>query len=296
LATESWSTFFSHATDADFRVWGQELNQKLTNIGLVQTTDTGQIDWVTVVKPGALNTDAGFEVWRFNDSLQGTSPIYFKLFFGNGGSLIIPRLRFQFGTGSDGAGSLTGPVGPERVISPTTAFLTPGSFQSFLSHSEGFLALNYKAGAYISGASNFANFVICRSTDVFGQVTGDAAIVYYGSAVASTATIENSQSFKFGTFPFVFSLTKFMSLVPGNENNSNTGTDIQVYAHWMLTPQVRPVFGVGTIFNSEITFGATFTATLVGSQPRTYLSVGTQGNSYWQSATTNTKGLAILWE
>lgn len=94
-------------SDATFRAWGSAISAQFAAIGYVQTSDTGQINWTTVTDPGA-STDAGYEVWRFNDSLQGSAPIFFKLYYGTGTTTNGPRLRVEVGTASNGSGTLSG--------------------------------------------------------------------------------------------------------------------------------------------------------------------------------------------
>ena len=57
------------SNDADFRTWGQGICAQLTAIGLVKTSDTGQINWATAIKPnpGGASTTYGagyYEIWR----------------------------------------------------------------------------------------------------------------------------------------------------------------------------------------------------------------------------------------
>src|SRR5687768_16139164 len=107
MTTESWSTRVRHDSDATFREWGAEFAVKLALVGLVQTADTGQINWVTVARPGT-NTDAGYEIWRFNDSLQGSAPVYIRFDYGTHAGATQPRIRATVGTGSNGSGTITG--------------------------------------------------------------------------------------------------------------------------------------------------------------------------------------------
>ena len=77
-------------------------------IGLVQTSDTGQIDTATVTRPITAIT-AGYETFRFNDSLQGIAPMFMKLEFGSGDNTpVTPAMWVTVGTGTDGAGTVTG--------------------------------------------------------------------------------------------------------------------------------------------------------------------------------------------
>jgi hypothetical protein len=68
--------------DATFRVWGSGLAAQIAAMGLVQTSDTGQINWATVTRP-AIGALAGYEMWRFNDALQATKPVFIRLDYGS---------------------------------------------------------------------------------------------------------------------------------------------------------------------------------------------------------------------
>lgn len=95
-------------TTSEFRGFFSLLMAVLEAGGVVKTADTGQIDWSTVNVPSSNNVAAGYEIRRLSDGLQGTSPIYIKFEFGRGNGTPIMGLWVSFGTGSDGAGNLTG--------------------------------------------------------------------------------------------------------------------------------------------------------------------------------------------
>src|ERR1043165_7959340 len=98
MTTQSWSSVVDHSGDAGFRAWGSELSTKLAAAGLVQTSDTGQINWATVTGPGT-NTAGGYEIWRFADST-----LYLKMEYGTAtGSASAPGLWCTVGTGSNGS-------------------------------------------------------------------------------------------------------------------------------------------------------------------------------------------------
>jgi len=101
-----------NTTDANFRSWGGSvagISYYLAQMGFVQTADTGQINWTTVVKPPQ-NTFAGYEIWRCANSTNQTNcPIFFRIDFGAQNNVAsTPRIKIQIGSGSDGAGALTG--------------------------------------------------------------------------------------------------------------------------------------------------------------------------------------------
>lgn len=96
------------ATDAEFREWAQAVHDAIAATGLVQTSDTGQINLTTVAKPGAANTAAGYEIWRFDDALQATRPVFFKFEYGTAAAATRPGMWFTIGTATNGAGTLSG--------------------------------------------------------------------------------------------------------------------------------------------------------------------------------------------
>ncbi len=103
--------------DAGFRVIGAAINAAILAVNIVQTSDTGQINWASVTKPSVAWTQSGYEIYRFNDTLQSTKPVFFKLYYGCGPNSAYLSLWLQVGTGTDGAGNLTGNVSAGFTIS-----------------------------------------------------------------------------------------------------------------------------------------------------------------------------------
>ncbi len=91
-----------------FRAWGTAFAAALEAAGLIKTADTGQIDWATVTFATSTSVSRGYEIRRFNDTLQATKPIFVKITYGNPAAAGGVSLNVQFGVGSNGTGSLTG--------------------------------------------------------------------------------------------------------------------------------------------------------------------------------------------
>lgn len=133
MTGSSFTVSTDTSTDALFRAWGSAISAAIAALGFVQTADTGQINWATVAHPVAGSTAAGYEIWRFNDALQSSAPIFFKLEYGTGNGVPVPAMWYTVGTGSDGAGTITGTalVGVTGVLSArlqsssASAVLTP---------------------------------------------------------------------------------------------------------------------------------------------------------------------------
>jgi hypothetical protein len=97
-------------SNTTFRAWSKSLFDTIIAGGWIQTSDTNQINFTTVTKPSVINTMSGYVMLRMNDTLQGTAPCYLKIEFGAGPSVTYPSIAVSIGTGTDGAGNLTGKV------------------------------------------------------------------------------------------------------------------------------------------------------------------------------------------
>ena len=123
----------SIGTDASFRAWGSAIASAIVAAGLVKTSDTGQINWSTVLKPSGAANFPGFEIYRFNDSLQSTYPVFIKVQYGSS-TASNPGMRIGTGTITDGAGTLSGFTTAARDIFNTGASVaawgstTPANF------------------------------------------------------------------------------------------------------------------------------------------------------------------------
>lgn len=128
MATTTFSSTVNMTTDAAFRAWGSAIGTALAAVGLIRTTDTGQIDWTTVIRPATAGpTYAGFEIWRFNDTLQATAPVFIRIDYGTGTSTTANAgIAVTVGRATDGAGTLTGSQVSQRIAlnfgNTTTAY------------------------------------------------------------------------------------------------------------------------------------------------------------------------------
>ena len=111
MATRTFNTVLYNGTDADFRAWAQGLVDTLKGMtsAIIQTSDTGQLaDPVVATRPAA-GAAAGYLIFRTNDSMHSANPVYFKIEFGSAsGGQIIPTMWLTVGSGTDGAGTITG--------------------------------------------------------------------------------------------------------------------------------------------------------------------------------------------
>jgi len=298
----SWATRIRHDSDEMFREWGSRLSSEFANAGLVQTPDTGQINWASVTRPGT-NSVAGYEIWRFNDTLQGTAPVFLKISYGTGNHANGPRLTLQVGTGSDGSGNLTGILSGTFVNNSGTSHTSDTAYPSYLCVTEGFFGLNHKAGM---NGSNYASsiFTVERLHDSSGAPTGDGVFITSHSSVSSSTGLVAVQYLKFsgtpGAFPQRTTVSDSgLSVVPQRPITSTIGGgDTEAYLCWMKTPQVVPSACLLVVLANEVPQGGTFTSAPINNVSRTYIGCGLSSSSSGPAVNTDWgyARLAMLWE
>lgn len=203
-------------TDANFRLWGGGISAALATVGLVKTADSGQIDWTTVVKPTAAGQSRGYEIWRFDDALQATQPVFIRLDYGSGSvSANNPGLYVALGTATDGAGLLTSATGfPNTVLyspgNPAVPFAIPNTGFVFNGNGNDYSTTTLNnlyvasddgsslmiAGWYSAAGSGFTTqtgglVVVERTRDQDGAPNGDALMMVrtYGTSQPNTAMV-----------------------------------------------------------------------------------------------------------
>jgi hypothetical protein len=271
MTTQAWSTRIRHDSDANFREWGLEISTKLAAAGLVQAADTGQVNWATVTRTG-VNTNAGYEIWRFDDAMQATAPIFLRVDYGTGSNANGPRIQITVGTGSNGSGTITGTAltSAQNVANSNGAQTSDTARNSYMCHAEGFFGFNWKVGSALVTESVF---FICRTSDPDGTPNEVGALVVWanGSARASQALRfeATAQAFTVKTTVAAMQLT----ILPQTPSSTAIDADLQAMVVYTITPRVTPVPGICGIIDAEFPVGNTFTATLVGSTSRTYLAL-----------------------
>jgi hypothetical protein len=296
MATQDWFYPIAHASDADFRGWGANLSAKLAAVGLVQTSDTGQINWSTVTRP-AINVYAGYEIWRYPDS-----SIFMKWEFGTSNVSTGPQVRVSVATGVNGAGTLTGNISDARTIMRNNASpVSAGTDRrSVMCLSSGFFGFSGYLDAAATDTEQ-AFFAVARTTDANGNVTGDGAAIYWrNSSSASGHALYQTMDFSTfaprtaqtdGSYGFVPSTLIASTYIAGF-----LSYNYQAFINWGAYPVVRPTMAVCTIVRSEMGQPpfTPFETTLIGSTQRTYISLGHATNGATNGGTLYS--LAMLFE
>lgn len=297
MTTWASTTRVRHDSDATFREWGSEFAAALLAVGLTQTADTGQINWTTVTRPG-VNTNGGYEIWRFNDAQQSTAPIFMRIDYGTGSNAQSPRIMFTVGTGSNGSGTITGTAltssfSTNAIASAQTSDTTRNTVMCYV---DGFFGFNWKQASSAEGS-----FFVARTVDNTGAATATGAIVFWGAGAPGSGF--GTQALRFAATALAFTR---QTTVPGTAlclnpqlvTTSTVAGNNQAFLAWTITPQVTPVVGVCGVLDAELTTNATFTEALIGSTPRTYIGWAPAGGAAGPVSAGGTGGLkfAMLWE
>jgi hypothetical protein len=168
MAKAIFGLTLSNATDATFRAWGSALSAQIGAM-LTRVVQTGDINWTTVLAPLANSTFMGSEVFRFNDGLQSTAPIFIKIEYGAGAGTTGAGLRFTVGKSADGAGNIGGVLLAATIV---VSHVGAGTVNNcYISAGASWFALS------LDPLTNGGLVMIERSILSGGTPTGDALLV-----------------------------------------------------------------------------------------------------------------------
>jgi hypothetical protein len=266
-----------NSTDAAFRAWGLGISTALKSL-FTFVTQTGEINWSTVVKPTAANQKSGFEVYRFNDTAQSTAPIFFKVEYGSGaGGATCPAVYITVGKSTNGSGTLSNILLPLSTVIECSTIPTVASSNCYFGNGDG-SCLVISLWPNNVGFQNYGSYVaIERSRDITGNPT-DLAIWWQYSGSTNTAgdmnqctdyIAETRNSLAFGAVPILYPLTTPTPL--------SNGTTTPVFTGSVITPQRVswvPTSILGCSVN-DLGTGVIASALIGGID---YLSVGNAGS------------------
>lgn len=293
MSTLVWSTVLDHTSNAGFQAWATELIVKMlaVNTGqLTQTADTGQLANPVVAARPSTNTSAGYWILKWDD---GTStPLYFRIDVGTGVSASTPRIQWQIGSGSDGAGNLTGAVTSQTTVSvnaPAASAVT--NYTSYLCCATGGFGLLWKGTANSSSQTGEAFVLVGRSIDDSGVVNNDG---YLTVSPANSPTSWSAQSVNLSN-NVVFSTSgstmpsMSYSIIPMGITSSVVGGNAQYFRCFAAYPLGRPIGHMVACIAGEFSMGTSFAGESGSITDHTFLSLGRGGQQ-------SSYCLAMLWQ
>mgnify|MGYP003580161976 CR=1 FL=1 len=301
MTTASWSTRVRHDSDATYQEWRDEFITKLGVLvtGGFLTADETNITPTAGARPGA-NTEQGYAVYHLSDSLHGTAPVYIRFGFGTGAGTTTPRIQVTTGTSTNGSGVIGGTalstISNIQSVS-ASAQTTDTARQSYMCAVEGFFGVNWKINCGLAEGA----FFICRTCDSDGTPTVTGSMAHWGGGSVIWAL--KRQSFRYASSVAAYTATSAvdtsaLGLSPQVPTNTTVGADVQAMLGWTIEPRVVPLFGVCGVYSSELAVGGTFSTTLVGSTPRTFITLNGAAGPFGPVAANATGGMniAMVWE
>lgn len=311
--------------DAGFRAWGYELTYNMALAGIIQTDDTGQIDWTTVTFPGTNTTAAGYTIHRFNDVLQANTPIYFKMEYGRGSAASNPAMWVTVGSGTDGAGTITGTIFARRLMTPNNnAGLIDYPLPTFINVSDGFVGIAWKCDAAAAPTSNISlsmngGLFLMRSTDETGNATQTGMTILVHNVGGGNALQQEAARLVGTTANYGPNDCNGVVISQGWPDGPDNGGEVpaagvggsgrsyqdadgdyrtatRVYPIWTMTPIVTPLLHVCAVIPSDYPIGTVFYANMKGTgRKRRYITVGGRASPSIANGFTRAC-LAMLWE
>jgi len=298
MPKDAWSSPIENTSDATFRAWGLDISTRMAVAGMVQAADTGQINWATVVRPAA-SAYGGYEIWRFDDALQASAPVFIKIEYGCSNNQATPAIRVTVSSGTNGAGTPTGLVSA-AIVNYASGILVANAnitnFPSRVVHTPGFFALVFKIGAGVSGLTLFS-ILVERTTNNVGIPTPDG-VVFIGCGNGNQATASAPASIiNYVTSTVNNAVTGLdIGFMPSQITSSVIGAGPQMFHHWLCMPQMLPLVGSGAYILSEEAVLSEHDLVMVGTTPRHYLCVGNAFRKTAYNGSAAVLGTAILWE
>lgn len=291
MAKQTFSAVLSSTTDAEFRAWGSTISGVFSAL-MTKVTQSGEINWSTVLKPTGASVSMGFEVYRFTDALHATYPLFLKFEYGSGGSASYPGMYLTVGKTVDGSGNVGGVIFPRTAIvawsnpiaTTTTSYASSGPDNSAIC-----LAL---APASADSYSKASVLVVERSRDSAGNATGAGFVVQYNTiavnpSVCKVASYTNATltTLPNGMFFIPFNLSSNVSVAFGTNSPFFTGTVINPDGvSWI------PKCAVG-VAQANLGVGQVVTAMFSGND---YLGLGI-GVTRCDSAAQTYSSMAMIW-
>ena len=296
MATDTRSFTYPVSNDTNFRTWGLHIADSFQAAGLTKTSDTGQIDWTTVLLPVTQNTFAGYEIYRFTtDTHQNTLGCFIKVEYGIGSAASRPALAFTVGTGTDGAGTLTGQVSTRQAFTPSSSASGTNPVYSCGGDGRFVSVTNWNAGT-TTASYNFM-IMVERTRTANGNTTADGINYFIQGPTSGTLYIGVSGHITATT------VSELDSRVGGFLQN-RTGNYLSQFSLSTLHAVNR-----NQLLNPFVGALAYFSTDLVRLQPiscqiynanRTYLPLGAYlGNvtaPFMNSFGHSNTGVALLWE
>lgn len=299
-----WSELVG-TTAATAKAWITALYNNLKSVGLVQTDDTGQLNPDTITTYPAAGVYFGYFVFRFNDELQNSKPVFIRFapFVGSHGGANSAGLAVTVGFSTDGAGNITGPnSGLMSYFNSTSGAQRTESgvaTASYAIHGEGQFSLLAHAEVRRNGYNTFCmSFVsITRTLDLNGAPTTEGVVIRcpvqsydVTGIVGATALICRKMLLGAAAGSWNSLLTPWI----GGADSASSAGNAQIQRTYYLTPTIKADPAMVLYWNASITAGDEFEVPVDGFS-RSYLAIGNGNTLVADASNARNVGFGILW-
>lgn len=175
--------------------WAEWVSDCLDTMGFVNLYRDEP--WSSASAPAGANTDTNYEIWRFNDSRQGTSPIFFRLDYGSATNTEAgtgsARITVRLANAWNGTNNITGVQVTDPFFwlfedsAPTQADAT---MRIAGDAAQGRFSFVYLAGGVSNLLARSGAGCVERTRGPGGALNDDGAhlIVYGGGTVSATSS------------------------------------------------------------------------------------------------------------
>lgn len=295
--------FHTSATTASISTWIEDLRQAFLAVGVTQTSDTGQFDssTFTYTAPGDLNgtsSEKTYLMFAFNDSLQSTAPIYFRVGIlaacGNEANGYQLGSSIEVGSATNGSGTISANSSGKKVFAvglyDTGRENSSENYQSYMnfSSSKGFFGCVYNAGfrylntTYDSNSSPL-KFFIERIPDSSGSPTNSGYSLWFTNQTNYTQNdvYNNSTSYANVSVQQVTTVLFGQTVITSNNSysipyfgsTSVVSPDLFVNHGYHITPTPVRSNGILAYKQDAINHGTEFDATVYGTTPSHFIAM-----------------------
>lgn len=251
--------------DATFRSHGLAISTGLQAVAtkLSAGDSSGQINWATVSRPSTSDTVAGYELYRFSDSLQSSYPVFIKVEYGTGTigvSSYNLAIWLTVGFAHNGSGTLTGFTTVQQKFTTSQNFALACYCTSIFGGASNRLSVRLRSSPTIAGTNQPFDIIIERTHAADGSDTNYGVIVLTGNGGSAWKLV-------LITFSVGILVTDTnLSVLPPTVGHGSTGMVTAMYPVWAYAgPYLCQVGGVVFAFPGNITNGVSFTLTLLGT-------------------------------
>jgi hypothetical protein len=292
----------------------KKVHDAILATGIVQTSDTGQLDMTTPPTYNSLSgNNYGYTVYRFNDAAQSVTPIYFSIIWQNAQITNASHFKFNVivGTGSNGTGTITGIQQASRLINmgagSTSGGLDTQLYTVIVSGDGSSLAIAYAWDTLVAMSATpdpRMFFFIDRFRDSSGAPKTTGYVFQYAGSTSSNVLIGHySTTYGYSTYTITDSgiqsgaLPAFHPWI-GAASSESVGGAFQCYPIWLMLPSIEYIKAGICVPTQDFPSLGTFEVTHLGAK-HTYITIGagtTRVYCGYGNRTTVTGTLAVLCE